>query len=322
MVTASGTTQATITSWQSGPPYSEGKIEVGASGAYNGILYYIGGQIHPGGAYTNGVYFSSIHLVNTLGPWTKSPHPYPGAKGIWALQCPPYNGFVYCIGGNQVPGGTTNSVYFASITSSGLGPWQTTSTYPIHIRFESCVPVSGFMYCVGGSPSGNKATRAVYFAPILGHGGLGTWSSTTAYPVSAWTHCVAYLGYLFCETDYNGTAITNVTYYASISSAGVETWHKGPDYPIAMEKMQCVQITGVMYCVGGGNGLGGLDGNRAVDSVYSIVISPAGFSGWVRQTNYPIPVKDHACSAYNTYIYCIGGDDPQATNAVYFAQMD
>ena len=177
------------------------------------------------------------------------------------------------------------------------------------------------MYCVGGSPSGNRATRAVYFAPILA---MVDWEHGARPPRIPFLpgRTALRTGVLFCETDYNGTAITNVTYYASISSAGVGTWHKGPDYPIAKEKMQCVQITGSMYCVGGGNGFGGLDGNQSVDSVYSTVISPAGFSGWVQQTNYPIPVKDHACSAFNTYIYCIGGDDPRATNAVFFAKVN
>ena len=108
-----GSQMTSLNSWQSGIPYSPGSVEVGASGAYNGILYYVGGQIHPGGAYTNAVYFASILLSGSIGSWTKSQYPYPGSTGIWALPCPAYNGFVYCIGGNMVPGGTSKAVYFA-----------------------------------------------------------------------------------------------------------------------------------------------------------------------------------------------------------------
>ena len=310
-----------IRSWHSGTPYSAGSVEVGASGAYSGTLYYVGGQIHPGGMYTNAVYFATIHSDGSISSWKMSPYSYPGAKGIWALSCPAYSGFVYCIGGNREPGGTTNAVYFASISPSGLGKWNATTSYPMKIRFESCVPYSGYMYCVGGSPSANSATKAAFYAPILSQGGLGKWAATTSYPISAWTHCVAFSGYIYCETDYNGVRIINLTYYASISSGGIGRWKSGPAYPITEEKMQCIENKGSMYCVGGGNGVGGIDGNKAVNSVYSALLSAGGFGNWTQDINYPIPIKDHACTTFNGYIYCIGGDDPKATNVVYYSLL-
>jgi hypothetical protein len=78
---------------------------------------------------------------------------------------------------------------------------------------------------------------------------------------------------------------------------------------------------GSIYCVGGGNGVGGIDGNQSVNSVYSATLSSYGFGKWVQQTSYPMPIKDHECTTFNSYIYCIGGDNPKATNMVYYTQV-
>jgi len=307
--------------WTSGSPFPAGNVEVGASGANDGILYYVGGQLQPSGHYTNAVYFASILSNGSIGKWTMSARPYPGAKGIWALQCPPYNGFVYCIGGNKVPGGTTNAVYYATVSTAGLGSWKSTTSYPLSIRFDSCVPYNGYMYCIGGSPNANSATKDVYYAQILTQGGLGKWTSTTSYPITTWAHCVADFGYLFCLSDYNGNAITNLTYYAQLSSAGVGAWKSGPNYPITKEKMQCVLSNNSIFCIGGGNGIGGKDGNQGVDNVFTAALSTSGFGSWQSTTSYPITIKDHSCSSSGGYIYCIGGDDPRTTNAAYFTRV-
>jgi len=310
---------ASIGSWISGSPFAAGNIEVGAAGAYNGILYHIGGQFQPGGDYTNGVYFAPIFSNGSIGKWTVGAYPYPGSNGICALQCPAYSGFVYCIGGNRVPGGTTNAVYYTTVSSTGLGAWNPTTSYPLNIRFESCVPYSGYMYCVGGSPSANSATKAVYYAQILPQGGLEKWMPTTSYPIKTWAHCVVDYGYVFCLSDYNGNAITNLTYYAQISSSGVGAWKSGPHYPITKEKMQCVLSSNSIFCIGGGNGIGGKDGNESVNNVFTASLSSSGFGSWQPATSYPVTIKDHSCTSYNDYLYCVGGDDPKTTNAVYYA---
>ena len=319
LLTASNAQAVTLGPWQNGTPFLAGNTEVGATGAYNGILYYIGGEIQPTGKYSNSVYYTTIDSDGGIGSWAKSPNSYPGAGGIWALQCPSYDGFVYCIGGNKVPGGTTNAVYFASITAAGFGAWKSTTSYPIKIRFDSCIPYNGYMYCVGGSPSANSATKSTYFAPIESAGGLGTWSPTTSFPITAWTHCVAYSGFIYCEADYNGAAIADLTYYAPISTSGIGTWSAGPNYPITKEKIQCIEAMGSMICVGGGNGVGGLDGNQGVNNIYVSALSSTGLGNWMQTTSYPVTIKDHSCTTYNNYIYCIGGDDPKTTDAVYYS---
>jgi hypothetical protein len=188
------------------------------------------------------------------------------------------------------------------------------------IRFDSCVPYDGYMYCVG-SPSANSATKATYFASILSSGALGAWTATTSFPLTAWTQCVVYSGYLYCVANYNGATTTDLTFYAPISSTAIGAWIAGPNYPITKEKMQCIEAMGSIFCVGGGNGVGGLDGNQGVNYVYMSTLSSTGFVGWVQTTSYPVTIKDHSCTTYNNYIYCIGGDDPKTTNAVYYAQI-
>jgi len=59
---------------------------------------------------------------------------------------------VYCVGGETSGGQTpafTNSVYFASVTSSGLGTWSQAPDYPRSVG-TSCVITTGDIYCIGG----------------------------------------------------------------------------------------------------------------------------------------------------------------------------
>jgi len=87
----------------------------------------------------------------------------PGGVGRWTLtmaypvasvgpSCVIASGFIYCVGGETAGGQSptfTNFVYFAQISSGGIGPWTQGASYPQDIG-TSCVTAHGNVYCMGG----------------------------------------------------------------------------------------------------------------------------------------------------------------------------
>src|SRR5207245_11241074 len=82
-----------------------------------------------------------------LNSWSSTTS-YP--TGIASQSCATNSGFIYCVGGTTFPTGITDAVYFATITSSGVGPWASTTSYPVLVAEQSCVAHSAFCFCVFG----------------------------------------------------------------------------------------------------------------------------------------------------------------------------
>jgi hypothetical protein len=77
-----------------------------------------------------------------------------------------------CVGG--IPNfdqytSASDAVYTASISASGVGPWQRTASYPVDIG-TVCTLVSGNLYCTGGTTSfsspSNLWTDFTYYASV------------------------------------------------------------------------------------------------------------------------------------------------------------
>ena len=212
----------------------------------SGFIYCVGGG-------TNLVFFAPI-TSSGVGPWTLSAFPYgapavPTGVPIERESCVTNSGFIYCVGGFD-GSMVVSDVFFAPISSSGVGPWTSTTSYPIFISEQSCVTNSGFIYCVGGNPS--LPTSAVYFAPISSSG-VGTWTPTTSYPFSITEQsCVARASFVFCVGGLSfpiGPTID--VFFAPISSSGVGTWTSTNSYPFTIFEQSCVTRASLIYCVGG-----------------------------------------------------------------------
>ena len=184
------------------------------------------------------------------------------STGIASQSCATNSGFIYCVGGTSPS--PTSAVYFAPITSSGVGPW-TLSAFPygapavptgVPIERESCVTNSGFIYCVGGF-DGSMVVSDVFFAPISSSG-VGPWASTTPYgsaptvpagvPIAEQS-CVTDSGFIYCVGGG-----TNLVFFAPISSSGVGTWTSTNSYPFPIFEQSCVTRASLIYCVGGNSG--------------------------------------------------------------------
>ena len=146
--------------------------------------------------------------AETLGSWSSTTN-YPTT--ISNQSCAIYSGYIYCVGGDT--GITTSAVYYATVSSSGVGAWTPLAAgYPTSIAEQSCAIYSGYIYCVGGY-TGSTYTSAVYYATVSSSG-VGAWTSTTSYPTNiAEQSCATSSGYIYCVGGY-----FNAVYYTPISS--------------------------------------------------------------------------------------------------------
>ena len=72
------------------------------------------------------------------------------STAIAEQSCAAYDGYIYCVGGED-GGISTNLVEYAPISSSGVGTWNSSTSYPGgDIEMQSCNIYSGYIYCIGG----------------------------------------------------------------------------------------------------------------------------------------------------------------------------
>ena len=135
-----------IGGWTRTTPYPSG-IYVPSCYATGGFAYCLNGSDSnedPLGT----AYFAPLTALG-VGHWALTT-PYPVASV--GPSCVIASGNIYCVGGETVGGESptfTNFVYFAQISSSGIGPWMQGASYPRNAG-TSCVTMQDNIYCVGG----------------------------------------------------------------------------------------------------------------------------------------------------------------------------
>jgi hypothetical protein len=99
--------------------------------------------------------------------------------------------------------------------------------------------------------------KLAYYAP-LSSSGVGTWTSTTPYPLSLYyAGCSTYANDIYCVDNamLSGSTSfpTNYVYYAPISSTGIGTWTTTNGFPFAVDDAYCETLgSGGGYFGGGG----------------------------------------------------------------------
>ncbi len=224
-------------------------------------------------------------------------------------SCATSSNYLYCVGGSNSIG-ITNAVYYAPISSSGVGAWQTTNSYPTPIEYQSCATSSNYLYCVGGANS-ISFTNTVYYAPISSSG-VGAWQTTNSYPtVISYQSCATSSNYLYCVGGYNGIGATNVIYYAPISSSGVGAWQTTNSYPTPIDGQNCISSSNYLYCID-------------LEAIYYASISSSGVGIWQTTNSYPATSASKSCASSSNYLYCVGGYFPplhRILNFVYYAPI-
>ena len=121
----------------------------------SGYIYCVGGFELPEGAgeFTQPVPSQAVYYAATSTSgleWAATTN-YP--TDIGSSSCGVSGGYVYCVGGETSLGTFTNNVYYAAATSSGVGTWDSTSSYNSGqegVELLSCGISAGTMVCVGG----------------------------------------------------------------------------------------------------------------------------------------------------------------------------
>ncbi len=259
----------------------------------SGYVYCIAGIGNESGS--NATYYAEV-TSSGLGEW-QSTTPYP--LNDTDLQCVTYGGFVYCIGGDDAAPSDTNATYYAPISSSGVGVWKETTSYPMNF-VGSCASISDYVYCISGNDN------SVYYATMTSNG-LGQWRlSPYNYPVSIYYSmpCTSGGGWIICVGGYGPNGVTNAVYYAPFSNGQIGPWSQGPAYPWAVASAACAYNTGIIECVGGENASG-----YSLNQTYYSLVSSSGLGNWSAGSDYPSAVSDQSCFTAKAEIFCVGGLD-------------
>lgn len=256
------TSSGNITGWalsNSYPQYINGESCVLDSG----FVYCVGGMYNDNGDDVSSSYYASVTASGSLGNWTSTTaFPIP----VDTQSCVASLSNIYCVGGaNETDGSNadataTNSVWYAPLSTSGIGQWSLTTAYPANVYFPSCFVAASDIYCLGGADTDGNSLGTAYYATISSSG-VGAWTTTTSYPVAgSGQACVVYSVDVVCvggETAGGSSpAYTNSVYYAPISSGGIGTWKQAATYPIGIGTT-CVSLSADVYCIGGFDSSGG-----------------------------------------------------------------
>lgn len=144
------------------PTYQDG---VGCN-TYKNEIYCVGQNVVSG---YNQEYYATIISSGGIGAWTYTGN-YPVARSLNGGSCSVSNNIIYC------NADSTPEVYFAPISSTGIGTWIAGNSPSASIGGVGCSVVGGYYYCVG---SDGTPYNAVQYAQILPSGGVGTFTTST-----------------------------------------------------------------------------------------------------------------------------------------------
>lgn len=190
----------------------------GGVAAYNGYLYYIGGQTTGAAAVTD-VYYAKLNADGSTATWTDytATQPLPAVRtGIHVTVA---NGFLYAIGGATTgPFAARADVYVAKLNIDGtIAAWSSNNGVQMNSSraYGGVYVANGYIYQVAGA-SGPSA--AVQYAALNADGTTGNWvASTTSLPAARDSFGFAQAnGYFYVVGGVNSTA-QNTVYYASTS---------------------------------------------------------------------------------------------------------
>ena len=130
------------------------------------------------------VYYAEL-TPSGIGPWTETTQ-YPNA--LSTVSCVLDSGYIYCAGGFNLSQISSDHVYVAAITRSGVSSWTNATAYPLPFDVSSCVTDLSYVYCIAGRNFQGKLVTMLdsdYYA-ALGGAGIST-TSTSASSTSSST---------------------------------------------------------------------------------------------------------------------------------------
>ena len=174
--------------WSAGASYPE-SIYSQFCGAYNSMIFCVGGINETSNVITSGnqsyteyyynvnnfSYYSTLSSSGVPGSWVKTTNYPANLINGNSPSCFIYTSMIYCLGQVYVNYLPKNVAYYATLSSSGIGTWESTTPYPQNINKESCVALNNTIYCIGGLSETSQQESASFSAPITSNG-IGNWS--------------------------------------------------------------------------------------------------------------------------------------------------
>lgn len=273
--------------------------------AGGGRVYAIGGSLM--GDEQTTVWFASIADNGSLSSWTPTTElPTPTRWHACALDLASES--IYVLGGDL--GTTAKTVVLrASITSSGVGAWETQPALPSGRRGLGAAVIGGRLYALGGEQADGFELRAtVFVAPIGLDGSLGAWTATTSLPMPDYMFGTAVAGdTVYLTGGYTGGLRVD---HAIAGDDALGPYEGGTELSRTRERHVSVAVEGHLYVMGGEpvfNGTNLATAERAP-------ITPASVGSWEALPDLIDPVAYAAAAADRGYIYVLGGsteDDGQ-----------
>jgi N-acetylneuraminic acid mutarotase len=287
---------------------------------YNGYVYAIGGGDGSNNPQST-VYYAKLNADGSVGSWTSATNTLPAVRNAHSSVVA--NGYVYVIGGKNTSGiSPVNTVYYAKLNADGsVGTWNTASSLPTSIYFQTSVAANGYVYAIGGKDTSNTVQTAVYYAKLNADGSLGSWNTASnPLPLARADHSsVVANGYVYVIGGQNsGGSITATVYYAKLNTDGsVGAWTAaGNSLPVNRYVHTSVVSNGYVYVIGG------QDGSTVQSTVYYAKLNSDGTVGaWSTTNTLPSARWIHSSVIANGYIYALGGQDNSnaAQSTVYYA---
>ncbi len=218
---------------------------------HNGYLYNLGG-VDAAENVTTTVVFAKINENGTVGSWQSTTALPSGKAKLGAVV---YNNYLYSLGGiTSFSGAGTSSVHYAAInTSTGaLGAWTVTTAFPgTKAVNKSALAHNGYMYQIAAQNNGEFPTAlnttTVLYSQINSNGTLGSWATTTPFPVAGVNYPQLNGNVIFSSADS-----TRDLYYATFrDTGGLYNWSISSGTKATSTGAETATWNGRLYIVGG-----------------------------------------------------------------------
>lgn len=308
----------TLGPWQTTTNMQSAVCRAGTA-AYNGYLYSIGGSTSPDAGCTsastgatNTIQYAPINPNGTVGSWqTTTNTPYGSSGAVIHPMTSAYNGFMYIAGGHNNGGGTAYSnVQYAAINEDGtLSSWTATTSLPAGTHSAGFAVQEGFITTL--SNQSNSTTQ--YYAPVYANGQVGSWSQMNHTALSAGRSGGVLLLNQSSGYYIGGSGPTSTVDYSArddsgrIRNPGLVT----TSFTTGRERMGVVAHKGCLIVAGGYGG----NSNTYVNYAQSAPINNTGniTTSWPNK-GFSTSRADLAATAYNGYLYILGGYNANTGN--------
>ncbi|HPS62208.1 MAG TPA: right-handed parallel beta-helix repeat-containing protein [Bacteroidales bacterium] len=231
--------------------------------------------------------------------------------------------YAYVIGGyNNL--NCVNTVYYATISSGGIGSWTALNPLPVALRDPAVVIGTNTIYVMGGR-DGSQVYNTIYYASINTDGTLGAWqTSAVTLPAALWGHTATYcMGYIYVvggtSSLTENTALSSVWYTKVTALNTLTSWTAGTSLPAARNRHAAVTYNGKVFVIGGYNNTGTRAG-----TVYYATPAVGGSTGaWTSGASLPVGLSNHSAAVTNGVISVMAGDNGTTLlNSVYYSSAE